>query len=46
MWKTEISGDLGQGWSTPKNWEEGEAEEENIVDTKLSLIDRYSPAIP
>jgi len=24
----EISGNLGQGWPTPKNWEEGEAEEE------------------
>jgi len=23
-----MSEDLGQGWPTPKNWEEGESEEE------------------
>ena len=28
MWKINISGDLGQGWPTPKNCEESNAEEE------------------
>lgn len=38
-----MSGDLRQKRPTPKNSEEGEAEEK---DTKLSLIGRYPPATP
>jgi len=30
-----IGGDLGQGWSTPKNWDEGEAKEEEEEDIKI-----------
>jgi len=39
-----ISGDLGQGWLTPKNWVEGEAKEEEeftIIMSMYQLIHKH-----
>jgi len=39
MWKIETNGGLarlGQGWTTPNSWKEGEGEEEDFI----SFLDR------